>query len=59
MFLFQKHIVDGSEEYTASMPMQLDDDMMDTIVGLIESLRANEDVEDVYCSAVLHDTGDE
>lgn len=59
MFLFQKQIVEGSEEYTASMPMQLDNDMMDTIEVLIETLRANDDVEDVYCSAQLHDISDE
>ncbi len=49
MFLFTRN----GDEYTLSLPMQIDDpDMQERIQDLIDNLRENEDVEDVYCAGV-------
>lgn len=50
-YLFERSLVDGSEEYKPLLPMTADHDMMEKVIDLIETLRANDDVEDVFCSA--------
>lgn len=58
-YLFEHRMVDGSEEYIPIMPMELDHDMMENIHQLIDTLRANDDVEDVFCSAAMAEDTDE
>lgn len=49
MFLFQRQ----GEEYMPTMPLQIDDPQQQAdIQNLIDTLRENEDVEDVFCAGV-------
>lgn len=49
MFLFQRE----GEDYTVKLPIQIDDrEMQETLQNLLDDLRSNDDVEDVFCAGV-------
>ncbi len=52
MYMFERS---ENGDYVSTMPMQIDESLQEQVEDLMEALRADDDVEDVYTSAILQE----